>query len=963
MLATRYLILLLCWPVVSATALDFDRQVYPILQRHCLECHGPQQAKGKLAFHTAAARDHAAVSPGRAESSELLRRIGLPGHDSEAMPRRGDRLSPAQVAVLRQWIDEGAAMPASFGKGLHWAYVAPQRPALPAVKQANWCRTEMDRFILAKLEAEGLAPAGEAAPASLLRRLSLDLTGLPPKPEAVIAFESAKDPGAAYAKAIEDLLASPEFGPRWARPWLDLARYADSHGFQRDDLRSIWGYRDWVISALNRNLPFDQFTIEQIAGDLLPDATTDQRIATGFHRCTPTNVEAGTDPEESRINQVIDRVNTTGAVWLGSTLECAQCHDHKYDAFSQRDYYQLLAYFNNTVKEAERTNPSVPSSIQFRGNALPLPQPEIEAQRAPLQAQIAALTKRIEAETGKPGESALTVLSKGDLTSESMTSYEHQADGSLLLTGEVPDEDLYTYTVDLPAGPVVGLVIEALVDDSLPGRGPGRGNRPNFVLQSLLANVVGADKKGQSLKFASAQASYSQKGYAVDSLLKEGGPGWAVTPKLGQSHWAAFMLAEPKVIAPGSRLRLLLEQRFGEGRVIGRLRVSIITGKTEDALAKLTSEPIESPQVTKLRRQQALLTKKLATLKPNQTEVMQELDQPRMTTLFKRGDYLQPSDRVSAATPAIFPHQAKGPANRLTLARWLVSRSNPLTARVTVNRWWAEIFGQGIVGTPEDFGVKGAAPTHPELLDWLAVEFMDSGWDMKALLRHIVSSATYRQNSTRTDAAATLYASGPRFRMDAEMIRDSALQIAGLLNVKQGGESIRPPQPDGLWRKVGGQQYNYEVSPGDDSLRRGIYVVMKRGSPYPSFMNFDASARMSCVVRRSRSNTPLQALTLLNDPVYVQATKALARRMIGEPPGADRASRITRGFRLALSRAPSSAELAVLQSLWDEQYGAAPADQAIAAPEETSGLSPAEFHAWYAVASTLLNLDECITKE
>jgi hypothetical protein len=765
------LIAILMLPL-SAGAVDFAREVYPALQRACFECHGPDHQKGELRLDTNAAVKHKAIVAGKPEASDLIRRVSLPKEDKEAMPRRGERLSQTEITNLKAWIAAGAVWPEQIQTDKHWAYVKPVRPALPEVKNKAWAKTDIDRFILAKQEAAGVTPAPEASPAALIRRLSLDLTGLPPSVEEVVAFENECRAGdksfvighSSLEQLVDRLLASQEFGVRWARPWLDLARYADSHGFQRDDLRSIWGYRDWVVNALNADLPFDQFTIEQVAGDLLPNATPQQIIATGFHRCTPTNVEAGTEPEESRINQVIDRVNTTGAVWLGTTLECAQCHNHKYDPFSQRDYYGLLDYFNNTEKEAERTNPKVPGSIQFKGVPFALSTAKNEALVAKLQPQLQ-------------------------------------------------------------------------------------------VIQSKLEN--------------------------------------------------------PEDLAPR--------------------------------------------EVAKLRKQAAAIEKQLAAAKAPTSEVMRELPEPRMTAIFKRGVYTDPGDAVTAGSPAIIEAKAAG-TNRLALARWLVSKDNPLTARVTVNRWWAEIFGQGLVTTVEDFGIKGAPPTHPELLDWLAIEFMEHGWSMKHILKQIVMSATYRQASEGRRAKSEvpepyalsplLYAQGPRFRMDAEMIRDNALSIAGLINLKQGGEPIRPPQPDGLWQKVGGQQYKYEVSLGAEQHRRGLYVVLKRGSPYPSFTTFDAGPRMACVVKRSRSNTPLQALTLLNDPVYVAAAKAFAERIQNEAAAKPLADQIAHAFRIALSRAPSRHEAAVLQQLWEAQMTE----------------SKNETAAWYAVATALLNLDETITK-
>lgn len=1010
------LIALLLTATAHAAPTDFAKDVFPVLQRACFECHGPEVHKADLRLDTASPQ-HLKIGP------DLLRRVALPKEDKDAMPKRGDRLTPAEITHLRDWITAGAQWPDKLETLRHWSYIPPVRPALPTVKNQAWAHNEIDRFILAKLEANNLTPSPPASPEILIRRMSLDLTGLPPTPSEVESFTKAyiQDPASSIQHLATRLLASKQFGVRWARSWLDLARYADSHGFQRDDLREVWAWRDWVVDALNANMPFDQFTLEQIAGDLLPNATPQQIIATGFHRCTPTNVEAGTEPEESRINQVIDRVNTTGAVWLGTTLECAQCHNHKYDPFTQRDYYSLLAYYNNTEKEAERTNPDVPGSIQFKGSPLKISDAARAARRAPLAAKIKELDaqyatrqKLLAADkkgtTSQPAAAGVAAsrikpLKPAAFITESDAESELQPDGSVLLTGPVPDKDTYTFEADLSAGELSGLMLEALTHASIPGDGPGRGGeaRPNFVLHSFDCTLTTPDGKTQPVSFKAAYADYSQKGYDVLNLITKGGKGaWAIGQRFHEPHWAAFELKQPVSIAPGSKLKIQMAQNFGKGLVMGCLRISSITGDVASCLPEIPepapvaatnrkgkpapSAAPKDPELSRIEKQKAALQKQLTELADPTTEVMHELPQPRMSTIFKRGVYTDPADSVTPAVPAIFGSQLSGPANRIALGKWLASRDNPLAARVTVNRWWAELFGQGIVTTLEDFGVKGAPPTHPELLDWLAVEFMDSGWDMKHLLKKIVLSATYQQSSSihalaqdapspkiknssasSIDPSNSLLWHGPRFRLDAETIRDNALAIAGLLDLKQGGPPIRPPQPDGLWQKVGGQQYNYVVSPGSEQYRRGLYVVLKRGSPYPSFMNFDASARMACVVRRSRSNTPLQALTLLNDPVYVGATKAFARRIVAEAPSTDLDSRLHHAFRLALARSPQPQELVVLKTLWETEFDSAKASTDSAKELSTGielpqNLTPAEFAAWYAVASAILNLDECITK-
>jgi hypothetical protein len=1032
----------------AASQVDFGRDVFPILQRACFECHGAELQKGKLRLDGREAAFKGGSSgpvivAGKSSESELVRRISLPkGHD-DVMPNRGEPLGKAEVAVLRAWIDAGASWPADVQPAQHWAYVNPARPLLPRVSNASWPRNEIDHFILARLDREKLQPSPEADKARLARRLHLDLTGLPPSPAEVDAFVNDPSPDA-YEKLVDRLLASPQFGVRWARPWLDYARYADSHGFQRDDFRDLWPYRDWVVDALNAGMPFDHFSIEQLAGDLLPAATEAQKIATGFNRSAPTNVEAGTDPEETRVNQIHDRINTLGMIWLGSTLECAQCHDHKYDPISQKDYYGLFAFFNQTELEADRTNPNVPGSIQFKGPEMALSDAETEAERARLQAElavvknkVAALEKQVgqglpawEAEVAQrfaeaPKEHVLAVT---DFESTGGATHEVLADGSVLLSGEpAPDKDTYIVQTRTSLTNIRGIKLEALAHDSLPGKGPGRGdaNRPNFVLNNFTAAIAPVEGRAapKSIVFTGATASFSQSNFPVTNLLQTGnGPrgGWAINPKFHESHWALLETAGPIGDATGALLTFRLQQDYGGGRTIGRVRLSAITGNVgakplSAEVAKALEKPAdkrtakekkaittfrlqEQPEFAKLDKEKSRLEAQMAKVKPPTTLVMREVDEPRMSMVFQRGDFRSPGEEIHPAVPVVL-HPLKSPAgqasslslqsssvrengetnetpvppSRLDLARWLVDRDNPLVGRVTVNRWWAELFGHGLVTTPEDFGIKGDRPTHPELLDWLAVEFVERGWSMKHMLKLMVMSSTYRQSSKvptqllALDDRNLLHARGPRFRMEAEMIRDNALAIAGLLSLEHGGEPIRPYQPDGIWIKVGGQRYDYVVSPGDEKYRRGLYVVLKRGAPYPSFVNFDANSRMACRVKRPRSNTPLQALTLMNDPVYVEAAMGFARRVLTEKPTANPDERLAHAFRIATGRAASTAELVTLSNLLSAERSARAADAKsakefvgkFALPE---GISAEEFAAWYAVAAALLNLDETISK-
>ncbi len=783
----------------DAAGVDFARDIRPMLEARCWKCHGPDKRKGGVRLTNRAEALQAgnsgdpALAPGDAKHSLLVKVVSSRDPDERMPPEsEGAPLDARQIALLTRWIDEGAAWPADAAATRHWAYVRPVRPPLPAVKDAAWSRNPIDRFVLARLEQEGLAPAPPAAKELLLRRVYLDLVGLPPSPAEVDAFLADAAPDA-YEKVVDRLLASPQYGERWARLWLDLARYADSNGFQADQIRRVWPYRDWVIDALNRDLPFDQFTIDQLAGDLVPHPTLAQRIATGFHRAAPCNVENGVDPEENRVNQVMDRVNTTATVWLATTFECAQCHNHKYDPFTQEEYYRLFAYFNNTPLEV----------------------------------------KQVEG-----------------------VSYE-----------------------------MVG---------------------PKMVLPSSLD-----EPRRRALEEA------RKKRDTLEAALKAAAPG------PGQAQ-----------VAEALRSRRELRHAFREA-----------SARVEE-------------------------------LGPTDTLVMVEMDRPRDTHVLKRGNFLDPGAPVRPGTPAALHRLPAGaPPNRLALARWLVDPANPLVGRVMVNRWWAELMGRGIVATPEDFGSHADPPSHPELLDWLAVEFVEGGWSQKRLIRLIVTSATYRQTSVvpparlERDPENVLYARGPRVRLPAETIRDNALAVSGLLSRKQGGPPVYPPQPEGLWTQIG-RGSDYKPSVGEDRHRRGVYVVWKRTNPYPSMVNFDAPDRTTCTVKRSRSNTPLQALTLLNDPAYVEMAMGLARRLLAEAPDASVAGRARYGFRLTLARQPSSAELRELTTLYEQtlrdlrRRPKAAAALVASTPEvkPPAGHDALDLGAWFAVANALLNLDETITK-
>ena len=1018
-------------PQGPADAVDFARDIQPIFEKHCYECHGRAKSRARLRLHAPdfirkGGQSGAAIVPGKGHESLLIRRL-LDESDEDRMPLDADPLPPETIARLRAWIDQGAVMPAATAAAdaaveEHWAYVKPKRPEPPAVTNAGWVRNPIDRFVLAKLEAEKLAPAAHAEKTTLLRRVSLDLTGLPPSPEEVDAFLA--DPSAdAYEKAVDRLLASPRYGERWARPWLDLARYADTNGYEKDNRRSIWKFRDWVIQALNQDMPFDRFTIEQIAGDMLPNATIDQKIASGFHRNAMTNEEGGVDPEESRYEVLVDRVNTTATVWLGTTLACAQCHNHKYDPFSQKDYFRMLAFFASSDFDSRTFG----DGTRHSEPTLDLATPEQEAARKKLQAEIDRLDQELKTPTPETRagqekwEQSIreafgnwTRLQPRHVSATNGVILKPLPDGSALASGPNPPLTSYTFTADTTLEGITGIRVEAVPDPSLPRGGPGRDGYGHFRVTGLKVEISPAQSpdQRQPVSFATVKVDDSASPFEPGDLLGTKPTGyarkagsWAINAMRETERvprHAVLAAASPFGFPGGTRITLRIDQLEGTiGQGIGRVRVSVTTAANPlegadfaarlrpvleqpiDQRAKAQAEEVAavfrstSPLLKPTRDALAAARKALTDLQIPSTLVVRErasFERPSYE-LRERGSFEAKGETMYAATvPALHPMRDDLPVNRLGLARWLVDRSNPLVARVAVNRLWEQLFGRGIVETSEDFGTQGALPSHPELLDWLATEFMDRGWSQKTLLRTIVLSSTYRQSSAVTPALAErdpynrLFARGPRVRMDAEMIRDAGLAASGLLSAKMFGPSVFPPQPDGIWN----MPYNsdkWTTSAGEDRYRRSLYTFWRRTSPYPSFMTFDATSREFCTVRRVRTNTPLQALTLLNDPAAFESARALAKRMIGA--GEDARSRAAFGVKLVLSRGARPAELDRLISAFEQElahYSSRAAGSNGNGNGNGNGHGTAadetpELAAWTIVANVLLNLDEAITKE
>jgi hypothetical protein len=965
-----------------ACGADFERDVRPILAKNCLGCHGPEKQESGLRVDSVArllqGGDRGpAIVPGKSGESLLIRALSG-GDDVERMPAEAEPLSAAQIATLRQWIDEGAKPPAgdaaSSRKSDHWSFRPVVRPPLPTVREPSWCQTPVDRFIRHRLEQESLKPSDAAPRATLIRRVSFDLVGLPPRPEEVDAFVADQQPDA-YERVVDRLLASPHHGERWGRHWLDQARYADSHGFTIDGPRSIWKYRDWVIAAINRDLPFDQFTIEQIAGDLLPAANADQIIATGFHRNTLINQEGGTDPEQFRVEAVVDRVNTTGAVFLGLTIGCAQCHTHKYDPITHREYYKLFAFFN----QCDEPNILAPTPVQAM-------------QLARIKNDIAAVEKRLRKhEKSAPGRTrgvAWTLLEPTEFRSAGGAMLVKLDDQSLLVTGDSPATDTYTVTAETSLRGITAVRIEALTHDSLPKRGPGLSETGNFVLNSFKLAVSGHSAAGGELRavtidqaFADESAKNRPIAAAIDNDPKTS---WTVTVKPdlpNRDYVATFVLKGPtggdatRLVFTWEHQDLVVRSAFGrmqlwattapreavvadeEIRAILALPAEKRSKTQKDRLAAhlASSDPDRAKLVAQhedLKRQERQLVGKIST-----TMVLRERPQPRETHVHLRGDFLRKGPRVQPGVPAVLPAIDVPPPkrNRLALARWLVSAENPLTPRVTVNRLWQRYFGVGLVETENDFGIQGTPPTHPELLDWLARELVARGWSQKEMHRLVVTSAVYRQTSAlrgdveRRDPRNKLLARQARLRLDAEVIRDAALAAGGLLTRKIGGPSVFPPQPQGVYRFTQ-QDKQWRESEGEDRFRRGLYTFFYRSSPHPMLTTFDAPGGTATCTRRLPSNTPLQALTLANDRGMIEIAQGLATAVLGSRASDDR-QRLEHAFRLCLARSPSPAEMARLSEFLHSQRNRSDAE------------GKNDTIAWTNVARVLFNLDEFITRE
>ena len=1151
--------------------IDFSRDIRPILSDNCFACHGPdeKERKAKLrldrhedALKPAKSGDYAIV-PGDTKKSMLVERITTNDEDDVMPPpKTKKKLSAQQKELLTRWIAEGAKWQS------HWAFEAPKRPALPEVQNKKWVRNEIDQFVLQRLEKENLKPSPEADKATLVRRATLDLTGLPPTPEEVDAFLADKSPQA-YDKVVDRLLNSPRYGEHMAKYWLDAARYADSHGYHIDSERSMWKWRDWVINAFNDNMPYDQFTVDQLAGDLLPEATLDQKVASGYVRCNMSTGEGGAITEEYQAKYTFDRVETTSTIWMGLTMTCARCHTHKYDPITHKEYYSLYSFFNNlneSVMDGNKPNPDP---------FIKLPSPEQSAREAEVKKLIAEGKKKIEApmpeldKAQKEWEAkwreklsaGWTILAATNVGSTNGTQFKVLEDQSVLVEGPNPEKDIHEVTITVAPGTLAALRLETIPDESLPNKSASRADDGGFRLSEFEAELIRPEKEPKKIKFAQALAdSARNENDAAKAIDGKPETGWqADTAANAEPHAILFLAADPLAISTNSEVKIRLRYEASTNkRAIGRFRLAaaqdeqlvrllappkpepwqvigpfkrddLQTGLAhvyepekevdlkkaypgvreeikwsakpdfEDGKAnvlvqdlhgvhgvyylyrtikastpremevqlraddlfrlwvngeqvaertvkeKVGEEPVMA--VVKLKKGENKLLLKVvtqqgaayftfrkdlddvesvpaeiaalfaATKKFNEaqqtkvrnhfrqqsspelkkafqdmdkwrdeeaaieraiptTMVAKDMEKPRETFMLMRGEYDKPGEKVGPGVPAILPPFPKdAPTNRLGLAKWLLDPSHPLTARVTVNRFWQQYFGNGFVKTTEDFGMQGEHPSHPALLDWLATEFIRTGWDVKALQKLIVTSATYRQASKLTpdlyakDPENRLFARGPRFRVDGEVLRDSALALSGLLVQKTGGHSVKPYEPAGLWEAVSfNNSQKYVPDKGEGQWRRSLYTYWKRQSPPPSMLLFDAPTREYCVVRRPRTNTPLQALAMLNDPQFVEASRAFGHRMMHEG-GATVEARIAYGLRLATARKPTKSEVQVLADVFKQQLAEFQSNKesaekllSVGSWKPAGDCDPAEAAAWATIASMILNLDETVTK-
>lgn len=984
--------------------IDFNRDVKPILSDRCFQCHGPDEKhrQADLRLDDADSALDSAIVPGKPNESDLINRILSDDPDSVMPPphAKKKKLTADEIAKLKTWIEQGAQYAG------HWAYSAPQKPKVPSLgKLKDWGTSTIDQFVAAKLEAAGKTPSRPADRRTLIRRLYFDLIGLPPTPEQVQKFIDNKDPNA-IEKIIDELLASKEFGERMAVYWLDQVRYADTNGIHGDNHRDHSLYRDYVIASFNDNKPFDQFTVEQLAGDLLPNRTNWQWIASGYNRLNMTTREGGAQAKEYRAKYAADRVRNASAVWMGSTLGCAECHDHKYDPFKSADFYRFAAFFSDIEEVAVGAQPPVKLPTAEQEMEMALIDQQLNAARQALNKKSPAREEQFkqfiveQAEKLKVAKPAWQVTTPAALASSGGSKLVQEGD-TVKSTGANPAKDNYTVTLKSPLKTVSGFRLEVLTDPSFPNQSVGRGNG-NIVLTDVRATI---DK--QQVKIANAIADFSQPSHDIKTAIdNRPDTGWAVSGHTQKSNrTAVFIFAKPVEVKADAEIVIELKhESVYSQHNIGKFRISLTDvgqpslgdqpgvpasvvaalqkpNRNDKENAELYQFFLDKGEAVKADRDkvQSLQQRKIAIEKSFRPILVTKRVTPRMTRVLPRGNWLDDSGAVvMPGVPSFLPQIPAGKekdeaANRLNLAQWFVDRNNPLTARVFVNRIWKIAFGEGIVRTPDDFGSQGSVPTHPELLDHLAIEFVESGWDVKKLVKSILMSRTYQQSSfadeaeLKQDPANLLLSRQNRFRIDAEFVRDNALAISGLLVKEVGGASVKPYQPAGYWQHLNFPRRTYQPSTDQNQYRRGLYAYWCRTFLHPSLSVFDAPTREESCVQRPRSNTPLQALVLLNDPSYVESAQAFAERIVRNQK--DSASRLEFAFAQALNRKPTERESEILLGILENHKTEFTKDQDAAKKSIQAGirkasadLDAAEMAAWTSVSRIILNLHETITR-
>ncbi len=1009
-----FLLAALCFSASAGEKIGFNESIRPILSDNCFSCHGPdaRNRKGKVRLDIPeVVAEKQIIVPGKPEESELVTRIFSADPDELMPPPKSAKvLTTAQKQLLKQWIEQGAVYEG------HWAYIPPVKAKTPKGSGA------IDHLVRKRLDAVGLQPSPEADPRTLIRRLYFDLVGLPPNVQEVETFE--KDHSAeAYSREVDHLLSSPEYGERMATPWLDAVRFADTIGYHSDNPRNIWPYRDYVIDAFNQNKPFDQFTREQIAGDLLPNSTQEQKVASAFNRLLLSTEEGGAQSKDYETRMLTDRVRAVAAVWLGTTIGCAQCHDHKFDPTKQRDFYSMGAFFAD-IKEPiigrREDGMLVPNKVQAAElerleSAVTRLQKDFDAEHPELKEPFARWEN--EQKQALETERFWKELKTDQATSSGGAKLEVQADASVLVKGKKPETDTYLLILSAPPNPISGLRLEALPHDSLPAKGSGRAANGNFVVTEIIASIRRGDVE-TPLNFSGARASTEQtfaaeanpeKRWAASAVIdgNTNSFGWAILPEISRAQQLVLELPDPVKLQEGDKLKVQIVQNHGAGNhTLGHFRISAsssydavrapLSGQpSAEVIALLKKEKRDDSDFRKLfalyKSQAPALANLRETLSAARKEradyeatvprclVSVKAEQPRTVRILPRGNFLvETGEIVQPALPgflkATFHAPEDRPLNRLDLAEWLISPTNPLTARVTMNRLWKQFFGMGLSKVLDDLGAQGEPPPNQPLLDWLACEFMESGWDFKHMVRLIVESQTYRQTSVVSselrarDPYNRELAAQSRWRLDAEMVRDNALAISGLLVSKLGGPSVKPYQPDGYWENLNFPVRTYDASNGADQYRRALYTWWQRSYLHPAMLAFDAPTREECAAERNRSNIPQQALVLLNDPSFVEASKAFAARILREGSGATE-QRIIWAWRQALDRAPQPEELELAQDLLKTQLAEYQANPQAADQLLTVGLWPVpadldkiQLAAWSNLARVILNLHETITR-